>query len=375
MSKHSAPTYFAGDRPTAGRTPRELGYRMPAEWEPHQATWLSWPHNRESWPGKFERIVPVYAQMAALLARSEAVHINVNDDAMEAQARRLLGDAGGVTDNIHFHRFPTNDAWCRDHGAIFITQTGPGVSDETRSAALAAVDWEYNAWGGKYPPFDLDNRIPAQMAKELGVPCFEGGMVLEGGSIDTNGAGLLLTTEACLCNPNRNPRLAREQIELRLCDMLGVEQVLWLGDGIVGDDTDGHIDDITRFVSTDTVVTALEADPSDENYEPLQANLERLRNMTGLDNRPLNVVELPMPPAVVYEDRRLPASYANFYIANTVVLVPHFNHERDEQARDVLQPLFPGREIIGLDCTDLVWGLGAFHCLTQQVPAVGRSDA
>lgn len=351
--------------PAQSQTPRELGYRMPAEWEPHQATWLSWPHNRESWPGKFESILPVYAKTAALLARSEPVHINVNDDAMQAQASALIDEAGGGGD-VHFHHFPTNDAWCRDHGAIFVTQR-ESTSEPDRERVIA-IDWEYNAWGGKYPPFDLDDQIPQKMAAALGVPCIAGGMVLEGGSIDVNGRGLLLTTESCLLNPNRNPHLTRDQIESRLGDMLGIGKVLWLGDGIVGDDTDGHVDDITRFVSADTVVTAVETDPDDENFEPLQQNLERLTGMTDLDGNPLRIVELPMPPAVVYQNERLPASYANFYIANQLVLVPTFNHDRDAQALDVLQSLFPTREIVGLDCTDLVWGLGAFHCLTQQVP-------
>ncbi len=346
-------------------TPRSLGYRMPAEWEPHQATWLSWPHNRESWPGKFERILPAYARMVVLLARSETVHINVRNAGMQAEAQQLINEAGGGAD-IRFHHFATNDAWCRDHGAIFVTRTDS--ADEESPSALAAVDWEYNAWGGKYPPFDLDNQIPARMAEVLDVPRFEAGMVLEGGSIDVNGSGLLLTTEACLLNPNRNPHLNCEQIEARLRDLLSIDQVLWLKDGIVGDDTDGHIDDVTRFVSRNAVLTAVESDPADANFEPLQQNLLRLREMAGRGGEPLDIVELPMPPAVVYQGQRLPASYANFYIANTLVLVPTFNHDRDRQAIEILQSLFPTREVIGLDCTDLVWGLGAVHCLTQQVP-------
>jgi agmatine deiminase len=338
-------------------TPKQHGYRMPAEWEPHQATWLSWPHKEASWPGKLHVILPVYAQMVAALARSETVHINVADEGMEAKARALLDKAGAEGD-ICFHYFPTNDAWCRDHGAIFVV--GPG--------GIAATDWGYNAWGDKYPPYDLDNLIPARMAEYLGVPRFEGGMILEGGSIDVNGAGLLLTTEACLLNPNRNPHLNREQIEQRLCDYLGVEKVLWLGDGIVGDDTDGHIDDLSRFVSEDTVVTAVEENPDDENYAVLQENAQRLRELTDLRGQPLRVVELPMPPAIIHEEQRLPASYANFYIGNRVVLLPTYNHPNDERATAVLRELFPQREIIGIDCTDIVWGLGAWHCLTQQVP-------
>jgi agmatine deiminase len=345
-------------------TPKELGYRLPAEWEPHEATWLSWPHKAASWPGKIETIFPVYAQMVAALARCETVHINVNDEAMEAKARKFL-DAARAAGDIRFHRFPTNDAWCRDHGAILLTHR-----DGNRAAApRLAIDWDYNAWGNKYPPHDLDNQIPARMAETLGIPCSSGGMILEGGSIDSNGEGLLLTTEGCLLNPNRNPDLSRDQIESRLLEMLGVDKVLWLGDGIVGDDTDGHIDDITRFVGPRTLVTVVESDPSDANFAPLRDNLKRLEAMSDLAGRPFEIVPIPMPPPVVYEGQRLPASYANFYIANKVVLLPTYKHANDARAQEVLEKLFPDREVIGFDCTDLIWGLGAFHCLTQQIPA------
>lgn len=351
-------------------TPAELGYRMPAEWEPHQATWLSWPHREQSWPGKLHTVHPVYARLVAALARSETVHVNVNDARMEAECREHLRHASADGD-IRFHRFPTNDAWCRDHGAIFV------VRDANGRRELAATDWDYNAWGTKYPPYDLDNEIPRLMAETLGVPRYEGGMVLEGGSIEVNGEGLLLTSESCLLNPNRNPDLTQADIEARLKSMLGVTKILWLGDGIVGDDTDGHIDDLTRFVSADTVVTVLESDPADENYDVLQQNLQRLRGMTDQHGRPLKIETLPMPPAVVWDGMRLPASYANFYIANTLVAVPTYNSPRDAEALETLQRLFPGREVLGIDCTDLIWGLGAFHCLTQQVPStlsVGRTD-
>jgi agmatine deiminase len=299
--------------------------------------------------------------MVAALAASEAVHINVDDAGMEQSARALL-DRAGARGEIVFHHFPTNDAWCRDHGAIFVTRT----ADHT---PLAAVDWQYNAWGGKYPPFDLDNDIPRRMANFLGVPRFDGGMVLEGGSIDVNGRGLLLTTQACLLNPNRNPHLGRGQIETRLRDVLGVEDILWLEDGIVGDDTDGHIDDIARFVVPDVIVAAVEDDPGDDNYDVLRRNRETLRSLAR--QYQLDVVPLPMPPPVVHEGQRLPASYANFYIANRVVLLPGYDARRDQRAARVLEQLLPGREIVILDCTDLVWGLGAFHCLTQQVPEAG----
>jgi len=260
------------------------------------------------------------------------------------------------------HRIPTNDAWCRDHGAIFVVRdTAP---------RLAAVDWGYNAWGGKYPPFDLDDQIPAQMAALLDLPRFEGGMVLEGGSIEVDGAGLLLTSEQCLLNPNRNPELNQAQIEQRLRDFLGVQKILWLGEGIVGDDTDGHIDDIARFVAPSTVLAAVEDDPADENYHLLQENLRRLQLMTDLAGRALTVLTMPMPPRIEVEGQRLPASHINFYIGNRVVLLPTFGGPSDAAAGELLRRCFPEREIVGLDSTDVVWGLGAWHCLTQQVPAV-----
>ena len=346
-------------------TPRQLGYRMPAEWEPHQATWVSWPHKEASWPGKLETVFPVFARMVAALAASETVHINVCDQDMEQRARAFLQQAEAVGD-IRFHQFPTNDAWCRDYGAIFVRRAaGQGARG---AGELAATDWGYNAWGDKYPPYDLDNKIPALMAEVLGTPRFVADMILEGGSIDVNGQGVLLTSEACLLNPNRNPQLGRAEIEERLREYLGVEHILWLGEGIVGDDTDGHVDDLARFVDPETIVTVTEDDPADENYRPLQDNLKRLRSFRQPDGRPFRIVELPMPRPIVWEDQRLPASYANFYIGNNVVLLPGYNDPNDRVAEERLAAFFPGRRIITLDCTDLIWGLGAFHCLTQQVP-------
>jgi len=343
-------------------TPRELGYRMPAEWEPHRGTWLSWPHKQASWPGKFAPIPAIFARMVRHLAEHEEVHINVWGETMEKEVRQILSDCGAAGHQVFFHHNPTNDAWCRDHGPIFIQRDDSGRREE------AIVDWDYNAWGGKYPPFDLDDVIPTRIGRDYGIPVFSPGMVLEGGSIDVNGRGTLLTTEACLLNPNRNPRLDRGQIESALRDYLGLSHILWLGDGIVGDDTDGHIDDLTRFVDPSTVVTVVEEDPADENYEPLQENLERLQTMTDEAGHPLRVVQLPMPRALFHEGQRLPASYANFYIANGVVLLPAYDPERDEQARLTLQSLFPDRDVVPIDCTDLVWGLGAFHCVSQQWP-------
>jgi agmatine deiminase len=342
-----------------GPLPATLGYSMPAEWRPHQATWISWPHKRDSWPGKFEPVEPVMVRAVAALSTGETVRINVLDATHEAHVKALL-DGRVNAGNVVFHLFPTNDAWCRDHGAIFVRR----AHDEE---SLLALDFGFNSWGNKYPPFDLDDAIPPKMAQALGVPCRTVDMILEGGSIEVNGAGALLTTEQCLLNPNRNPQLDRASIERNLRDSLGVQQIFWLGDGIVGDDTDGHVDDLTRFVSETTVVTVVERDRSDENYAVLAENRERLAQIR-LDDRPLKIIELEMPRPVEYKGDRLPASYANFYVANRVVLMPAFNDPADEANRNKLARCFPDREIVAIDCTDLVLGLGTFHCLTQQVP-------
>lgn len=350
---------------TAARTdlaPAALGFRMPAEWEPHRGTWLSWPHKEASWPGKFEPVPAIFARMVRELGDREEVHINVAGPEMEFAVRELLADEGAGAGNVFFHHNPTNDAWCRDHGPIFVQRSVAGRREE------AILDWGYNAWGGKYPPYDLDDVIPTRIGQELGIRVFTPGIVLEGGSIDVNGRGTLLTTEACLLNPNRNPELSRAEIERYLRDYLGVSKILWLGDGILGDDTDGHVDDLTRFVNPTTVVTVVEDDPQDPNYEPLQDNLRRLREMTDQDGQPLRIETLPMPRPIEHEGQRLPASYANFYIANGLVLLPGYDAERDAIARDRLQRLFPDRRVVVIDCTDLVWGLGAFHCVTQQWP-------
>lgn len=344
-------------------SPAANGYRLPAEWEPHAGTWLSWPHNRDTWPNRFKAVEPAYAEIVRALTGGEAVHINVQDEKHERHVAELL-DRSGIGGDIHLHRFPTNDAWCRDHGAIFVVRDGP-------HAALAAVDCDYNAWGGKYPPFDLDDRIPGLMAGVLNIPVFKAGMILEGGSIDTNGAGTLLTTEQCLLNPNRNPRLGRAAIEQRLGDLFDVSQILWLGQGIAGDDTDGHIDDLSRFVGLDTVVTVVEDNPDDENHAPLKANLDRLGQLRLPDGTPLRVIELPMPAPRYHEGQRLPASYANFYIANHAVLLPVFGDPTDSAAAGILEAVFPDRPVVPIDCSDIVVGLGTIHCLTQQVPVPG----
>lgn len=343
-------------------TPAAEGYRMPPEWAPHQATWFSWPHNPDTWPGGcLEAAEYALAGAVAALAEGETVRINVLDERHERHVAGLL--AGRVDPRrVQLHTVQTNDAWCRDHGAIFVTRP-------EEQAPVLALDFGYNAWGGKYPPFDLDNAVPRQMARLLDVPCRTVEMILEGGSIDVNGAGALLTTEQCLLNPNRNPGLSRAGIELCLRENLGIGQILWLGEGIAGDDTDGHVDDLTRFVAEDTVVTVVEDDPADANYAALLANRERLATMRLADGRPLKVIDLPMPEPVLRGDDRLPASYANFYTGNRVVLLPVFGGPRDEEAAATIARCFPGRRVVGIDCRDLVVGLGTLHCLTQQVPA------
>lgn len=344
-------------------TPRQSGYYFPAEFSRHTATWLSWPHKEASWPGKISAIYPFYSQFIKELAKGEEVRINVVDQAMKAFAAEQLEAAGVDMEQVSFFLHPTNDAWCRDHGPAFLVN--PAAEQKK-----VIVDWNYNAWGNKYPPFDLDDVIPTLVGKALNLPVYHPGIVMEGGSVEFNGKGTLLTSSCCLLNPNRNPHLNREQIEIYLRDYYGVEQVLWVKEGIVGDDTDGHIDDTVRFVNEDTVVTVIEAGRQDENYELLKENLSDLKKMRLLNGKQLNIVELPMPEPVVYEDQRLPASYANFYIANESVIVPTFRCDRDEKALQLIQECFPARRVVGIDSTDIIWGLGSFHCLSQQEPEV-----
>ena len=344
-------------------TPKELKLHFPAEFAAQEAMWLSWPHKEASWPGKIDAIFPVYAKFIGLVAEGQKVRINVADESMKAFAEKHLLAANGNFNNVEFYFFPTNDAWCRDHGPAFL------VNYEQKKKAV--VDWGYNAWGDKYPPYDLDDVIPTKIAKHFNLDVFHPGIVMEGGSVEFNGKGTLLTTTACLLNKNRNPHLNQKQIEDYLINYYGVEHILWLGEGIVGDDTDGHIDDITRFVNEDTVVTVVEENKNDENYELLQENLHELTKMRLENGKQLNIVELPMPNPVIYEDQRLPASYANFYIANKCVVVPTFRDEKnDTKALDILQGCFKTRKVVGLDSTDIIWGLGSFHCLSQQEPLV-----
>ncbi len=336
------------------------GYRMPAEWEPHRGTWLSYPHNPKSFFTALKGAQDGFADMVAALAKVEEVHVNVNDLATERVLRRKLVRRKALK-NVFYHHFPTNDAWCRDHGAIFLKEATTGK--------IVATDWIFNAWGGKYP-CAKDNRIARQMADFLGTACFAFPWVMEGGAIDVNGTGLLLTTEACLLNKNRNPSLSRRKIEKLLCAGLGVKKVLWLKDGIAGDDTNGHIDDIARFVDARTIVTVVEENKADDNHAVLARNLADLKSFRDLDGQPLRIVTLPMPAPVYYrKDERLPASYANFYIANGIVLLPVFNCPQDQEAIRTLAGVFKTRKIVPVDASAIIVGLGTCHCLSQQIPA------
>ena len=350
-------------RGPAGPSPKELGYNFPAEFTPHRATWLSWPHKEASWPGKIHAIYPNYCEFIKELTAGEIVCINVNDEVMQYFAIKYLQESGVDLYKVEFFLHPTNDAWCRDHGPAFL------INPQADKPKIV-VDWNYNAWGNKYPPFDLDDIIPTLIAKHYNIPVYYPGIVMEGGSIEVNGKGTLLTSKSCLLNPNRNASLNQEQIEEYLRNYYGVEQILWVEEGIEGDDTDGHIDDTVRFVNEDTVLTVVEHDKKDPNYKILQQNLRQLRQMRILGGRQLNIAELPMPKPVIYEDQRLPASYANFYIANQSVIVPTFRCDNDDRALQIIQQCFPERKVTGIDSTDLIWGLGSFHCLSQQEPEV-----
>jgi len=342
-------------------TPAALGFRMPAEWEPQAAVWLSWPHKRASWPGNFRPIPAKFAEIVAHISRREKVRINISGP-LRKRAESLLRKAGATLAAVELYNHPTNDAWCRDHGPIFVRND--------RTGEVALTDWIFNAWGAKYSPFGLDNDIPKRMGRALGLRRFEGKAVLEGGSLDVNGRGLLLTSEQCLLNPNRNPSLTRAQIERNLRVQLGVRSVLWLGEGIAGDDTDGHVDDIARFFKPDGIVACLERNPLDANHRPLAENWERLRDFRTPAGRRFDLVMLPMPEPVAFRGRRLPASYANFLVINGAVLIPTFRQpRRDAQALATLAACFPGREMIPIDCRDLVLGLGTLHCISQQQPA------
>ena len=339
----------------AGLTPARLGFRMPAEWEPHLATWLAWPHERTDWPGKFAPIPWVYGDIVRRLTRVEKVRILIRGAVAEKSARRVLAKCGVDLDAIEFFRHPTDRSWTRDYCPIFVRSS---------RGEVAVTNWIFNGWA-KYANWKQDNKVPGFLAKRLKLRQFEPGVVLEGGSIDVNGAGLLLSTEECLLSETtqiRNPGLGRAKLERYFADYLGISRTIWLKNGIAGDDTHGHVDDLARFTDEKTVVTVVEEDPGEANYEPLRQNLALLES-TGL-----RVVTLPMPKPVYFAGQRLPASYANFYIANGIVLVPTFNDPMDRVALNVLAALFPDREVIGIYCGDLVLGLGTLHCMTMQQP-------
>jgi agmatine deiminase len=347
---------------------------MPAEWEPHESTWLAWPHLRDDWPGKFEPIPWVYAEIVRNLARHERVDLMVNTQTAERRARAVLEQADALSDNVCFHRWRTDRVWTRDSGCIFLTPPA-----DHADSGLLALHFQFNAWA-KYPNYKFDERVGERMAKAAGArvmqPFFIGEgrgkhrVVLEGGSIDVNGCGTLITTEECLLSPTqqRNPPMGRAAYEELFADYLGAQSVIWLESGITGDDTHGHVDDITRFVAPDTVITMIEPNEWSENYAALHANLGRLKNARTPDGEKLEIVEIPMPRPVVFEGRQLPASYANFYIANGLVLAPIFNDPNDRIALNTLAELYPTREIVPIYSGDLIWGFGALHCMTQQQP-------
>ena len=360
----------------AKKTPRALGYRMPAEWEPHEATWLAWPRNPKDWPGKFSSIPWLYAEIVRLLAARERVHLIVENATTQQRATGMLERACANLDQVSFHRWPTDRSWTRDTGPIFVKNT---------AGQLALTHWKFNGWA-KYDDWRLDDQLPGRVTELLGLPSWEPSiqnqdgtsyrLVLEGGSIDTNGEGILLTTEECLLSEvqQRNPGVSREQLERAFHDYLGIDQVVWLNRGVAGDDTHGHVDDITRFVNPSTIVTAVEPNTNDPNHEPLAENLARLKAACTANGKQFTLVELPLPRPVVFRGQRLPASYANFYLANGLVLVPTFHDPNDRIALNILADVFKDRDVIGIHCVDLIWGLGALHCMTQQQPAALPSE-
>src|SRR4051812_32923655 len=353
-----------------GKLQKHPKLRMPAEWEPHEATWIAWPHNENDWPGKFACIPHIYTEIVRHLARAEKVHIIVNDAASERRARKVLKECGALVGSIRFHHWPTDRVWTRDSGPIFVRN----------GKRVAITNWRFNGWA-KYPNHKNDDLLPDHVGEFLGLPEFAPAVirrgkihrvVLEGGSIDVNGRGTMLTTEECLLSKQqqRNPGVGKEDYEQIFEKYLGVKQVIWLGRGINGDDTHGHVDDISRFVGRRTVLTAIEPDRRDKNHAPLKENFRRLRAATDQDGKRLEVIELPMPSPVYHQGQRLPASYANFYIANGTVLVPIFGDANDRIALDIVAQVFPARIVVPIYCRDFIWGLGAIHCMTQQQPAI-----
>ncbi|RCR66128.1 agmatine deiminase family protein [Larkinella punicea] len=343
--------------------PAQNGFFFPAEWHPHVATWLSWPHTEASWSNERQELMfPAYLEFIRAISESEQVCINAHNETVIQTAKMRLLMAGIDLSKVTLLPHPTNDSWCRDHGPAFLINPA--------SKEKIIVNWEYNAWGGKYPPYERDGLIPVEIAHYRHLPYVNPGIVMEGGAVEFNGKGTVLTSRACLLNQNRNSHLTQAQIEQYLCDYYGVQQVLWVEEGIVGDDTDGHIDDTVRFVNEDTVVVATENNPNDENYPFLQEIHQEVKAMRLLNGKQLNIIELPMPDPVISEGQRLPASYANFYISNGSVIVPTFRCDKDQTALDILTTCFPTRKVVGIDATEIVWGLGTFHCLSQQEPTL-----
>ncbi len=347
------------------KTPRELGYRMPAEWEKHGAIWIAWPHDPTTFPDRVEKVEQTYVQIVKAIHESEHVNLFVKDEAMKKKVQTLFKGNAVDTTKVNFWVFDYADVWFRDYGPIFVL---------SNAKQLAMVHWKFNSWGEKYENLLKDAQMPGLINKKLRLPCFEPGMVLEGGSIDVNGKGTLLTTEQCLLNKNRNPQMTKNEIEMRLNDYLTVKHFIWLKEGIEGDDTDGHVDDIARFVNPTTVVCAYEEDPSDFNYAILKENYEILQGASDQDGKKLSVVKLPTPGEIGSEDFRLPASYANFYIGNKTVLAPIFRQKKDKKALSILRELFPDRRVVGINCCDLAWGLGTIHCVTQQQPSSDKRE-
>jgi agmatine deiminase len=348
-------------RPRAtDRSPASLGYSFPPEWSPHAGTWLSWPRPEGiSFPDKYHTVPENLARIVREIATREAVHINVPNGNYRQIVTQQLAEHGCPLRNVHFHFIKTNECWCRDHGPAFVL----------KGKKAAVVDWGFNAWGGKYPPYDDDDAVPTNVAKELKLPVFYPGIVMEGGAVDFNGAGTILTTTDCLLNKNRNPSLSKARIEKYLKDFYGQKHVCWLTGGIAGDDTDGHVDDLARFIDPRTIVVGVEDDPKDENYRVLQSVLRQIEKLRDQDGRSFRIVQIPMPGVIEYDGQRLPATYVNFYFVNGALLVPTYrNRKNDLRAIEILQSHLPKRKVIGIDCMELIWGLGAIHCLTQQQP-------
>ncbi len=342
--------------------PKELGFRMPAEWETQEALWLTWPHNEDTWPDMISEVEDSYVHFVKELHSAQKVKILVADENSETKAREKLSKAGINISQVIFYQIKNQDSWIRDYGPIFLINK--------KGNKLALVKWIFNAWGNKYDDLKQDNDVPYEINKIMQLPVFEPKAVLEGGSIEVNGSGTLLTTEQCLLNKNRNPNLKKEEIGQYLKDYLNVSNILWLKDGIAGDDTDGHIDDIARFASQNTVVCAFEENKDDENYEVLRENYNILKDAKDENGKKLNIVKLPMPGFVGDDERRYPASYANFYIGNEAVAVPVFGHKNDNKALEILQNLFSRRKVVGINCKEMVYGFGSLHCISQQEPKV-----